>query len=226
MNQSFKPVLSKGTTYLLRGFDWLFPHRCFGCRQSHLPEKVLNLCVFCWDQIYRPQRVIFENKQDCHIYAAGFYEDLLKRILILSKFKHHSICAQFLSELTIQTFQNIPQSMDMITSVPSNYWRCLRRGVDLPGMLAFELSKSTGIEFRTNVLKKRRFADRQNKLSMQERLRNMTKLFRATEDVRGKNILVIDDVLTTGSTVLACYRALKRKKPASITFLIVAKTRF
>jgi competence protein ComFC len=225
MNQSFKSWVITGETYLAKGFDWLFPHRCFGCRQTHLPEKTLNLCVFCWSRMYKPQRIIFANKKDCHIYASGFYEELLKRVLILSKFKHHSISTQFLFELTLQTFKKISQPVDIITCVPSNYWRCLKRGVDLPALLAFELSKSIGIEFRTDILKKRRSVDQQSKLSRQKRFKNVTKLYQATQDIRGKNILVIDDVITTGSTILACYQALKRQKPSTISFLTVGRTR-
>lgn len=225
MNQSFKPFIQKSTEYLSGGLDWLFPRHCFGCEKMHQPERIPNLCVFCWERIYQPQRIVFSNQPDLHIFSSGSYEDLLKRCLIQAKFKHHSISTDFVTELVQQTFLKIPMKIDLITSVPSNYWRSLWRGVDLPAMLAREISKKSGIEFRTNVLKKRRNADRQSRLNKEERKKNMIGLFEASPDIKGRNVLVVDDILTTGSTVLACFRALRRRKPSKIVFLTVAKTR-
>lgn len=224
MNPSFKDILIEGKKQLVRGFDWLFPHRCFECRQVDHPQAILNLCVFCWEKAFRPQRIIFSHYPDCLIYSSGNYEHLLKRILILSKFSHHSIGIELLTCFVQKTFEKIHDPIDMITFVPSYYHRTLKRGVDLPALLAFELSKSTGIEFRTDVLKKKRLAKRQSLLSRALRLKNTTKLFQASSEVKGKNVLVVDDILTTGSTALACYKALRRRKPASVRFLTAART--
>jgi competence protein ComFC len=228
MNQSLTthPYIVSGKLAMSCVFDWLFPRYCFGCKTKHQPEAIHNLCIFCWEKIFKPNLFIYEDHRKSPMFAAGFYDDLLQRIVILSKFKHHHICTDFLVELIHQTFQKIPHSVDIITSVPSNYWRSLKRGVDLPGTLAKELSKRTGIEFRPNILKKSRKTDRQLTLTQKAREKNVKDLFIASPDVRGRNILVIDDIVTTGNTIMACHHALRREKPCQIIFLTCAKTKF
>lgn len=226
MNQFFKKMTVAGEKSFTSWFNWLFPHRCLSCHQTEHPEKTFNLCIFCWDQIFRPQRTVFSQKPNCVIYAGGHYEGFLKRALILSKFKHDLMSTEILITLITEMFQKIHRPFDLISFIPSYYRRSLVRGVDLPALLAYELSKSTGIEFRTDILKKRHYRQRQSLLSRNLRQKNTVNLFKAEEMARGKNILIIDDVMTTGSTILSCYRALSRKKPAGVTFLTIAKTRY
>lgn len=160
------------------------------------------------------------------IFSAGIYEEPLKRTIIQAKFKNNIMCRDVAFELIYSTYQKIPLRFDLITSVPASYWRSFARGIDLPGSLAKQLSRQTQIEFRTNVLKKGQKQKRQGRLNSLERAENMKNAFEAAPDVRGKTILVIDDIMTTGNTIKACYRALKRHKPAHIVFLTIAKTSF
>lgn len=207
-------------------FDWLFPRQCFGCQKSDQPERFPNLCVFCWHLMFRPQRTIFPNQSNLEVFSCGIYEQLLKRCVILAKFKHHAICFDFLHELLNSTFEKIPVRFDLIASVPSDYWRSYRRGVDLPAMLAKELSNQKKIEFKIDTLTKKRRPNRQKNLNQKDRKQNVKNAFQASPEIRGKSVLIIDDILTTGSTILSCHRALERQKPKQIVFLTAAKTRF
>ncbi len=125
-----------------------------------------------------------------------------------------------------ETLKQIHFPIDIITSIPGDYWRCLKRGVDLPALLAQELSKRNGIEFRTDLLKKRRNPDRQQQLNKDARKENMKDVFWASPELQGKNILVIDDIITTGNTILSCFRTVRTQKPANVVFLTAAKTRY
>ena len=225
MNQSLRTPLVQIFEPFGHALDWLFPRRCQCCDQKDKNLPTLNLCDFCWNLIFKPQRVIFPNKPDCHVFAAGSYEEFLKRMIIQAKFKHHAISTDTLNELLFRTFKFIPFKVDIITSVPSVYWRSLRRGVDLTATLAFELSKKTGIAYQPKLLRRIRKSDRQTKLSKDKRQSNTQKLFQASALATNQTILVIDDIITTGSTAMACYRALKKQKPAKIIFLTCAKVR-
>ena len=182
-----------------------------------------RMCEGCWKVVFKPQQIFFPYQQDCHVFASGLYQDELKKTILLAKFKRHERSIDAIHCLMSKTFERMPNTFDIITSIPSNYWRSLWRGVDLPATLARELSKSTGISFRQDLIQKTKDPDRQTTLTKTERIQNMRKVFKASALVKGKHILVVDDIITTGSTILSCYKAMRRQKPASVTFLTAAK---
>ena len=223
MNQNVS-ILNATRGFVDRCLHFLFPKHCYGCKESDKPEATSNFCVFCWNRFFQPKRAIFQDRPDCMIFTAGIYDQTLKEMLIQAKFKHHRLCIQILIEFLHKTFQTIPHPIDYITSIPSYYDRSLWRGVDLPGMLAVEISKRTGIPYQKHLLSKKWSFKRQMKLSRTQRKKNVRKMFTAHPDIAGKNVLVIDDILTTGSTVLSCYQSMRKQKPHSVIFLVVAKT--
>lgn len=220
MKQSFK-ILS---SHMLRAVNYVFPRHCFGCDLIHEPSNISNLCIFCSSQILAVSRTTFPNLVGLNIYSCGSYKNLLKRIMIMGKFKRNILCIEIMSEFLFHAFKQMNEPIDFITSVPSYYWRSLYRGVDLPAMLATELSGRIGIEYLPHLLTKTRRADRQSKMTKIERRKNVVGLFQSNVLVKDKTILVIDDILTTGSTAIACYKAFRRQKPRKIIFLTVAKT--
>lgn len=208
---------------LYSALDWLFPESCSICRQAFGFVSEKQICVPCWEKIFQPQRIIFPHKKDCFVFSAGAYQSELKRTLIKAKFKHHERSIDALHWLMSKTLDRIPTKYDVITSVPSNYWRSMIRGVDLPATLARELSKTTGIPFQHDLIQKTKYAKRQTKLTKTDRLKNIRKVFKASDQIRGQHVLVIDDIITTGSTILACYGAITKQKPSQVTFLTAAK---
>ena len=87
--------------------------------------------------------------------------------------------------------------------------------------LAEKLSHYTGISTDVNIVQKVLKTKSQKKLNALQRRKNLEKAFCVTGDVRGKNILVIDDVYTTGSTIDAMAGCLKRKGAGNVYFLTV-----
>ena len=63
----------------------------------------------------------------------------------------------------------------------------------------------------------------QSKLSKTERRENVHRRFRAKDEVRGKNVLLVDDILTTGQTASECARALKESGAIAVDVLVVAR---
>ncbi len=210
-------------TILYDTLDWLFPQSCVICRQELAFVSDNRMCEGCWKVVFNPQQIFFPYQQDCHVFTSGLYQDELKKTILLAKFKRHERSIDAIYCLMSKTLERMPNTFDIITSIPSNYWRSLWRGVDLPATLARELSKSTHIPFRQDLIQKTKDPDRQTTLTKTERIQNMRKVFKASDQIREKHILVVDDIVTTGSTVLSCYKALQRQKPASVTFLTAAK---
>ena len=111
--------------------------------------------------------------------------------------------------------------------VPLYRGRLWARRFNQSALLCFELAKLTGLPVNVLALKRHRATRSQVGLSEHARRKNVTGAFALAPAkhplVKGRNILLIDDVLTTGSTVDACTRALKKAGAARVDVLVLAR---
>ena len=115
---------------------------------------------------------------------------------------------------------------ELIVPVPLHRWRLMSRKFNQAGLLASELSRLTGIANDPLLLRRGKATASQVSLSKAERQRNLAGAFQvASADgarVEGRRIVLIDDVITTGSTAGVCARVLKRAGAARVDVLAVA----
>jgi competence protein ComFC len=109
------------------------------------------------------------------------------------------------------------RQFDVIVPVPLHPARQRERGFNQAALLAELLSRQTAIGCRA-LLKRIRYTTTQTALDRSERMENLHNAFRLRKnaDVRGLRVLLIDDVLTTGSTLSECARVLKRAGATSV----------
>lgn len=116
---------------------------------------------------------------------------------------------------------------DILIPVPLHPLRLLARRYNQAALLAHKFSKETGIPVFLDGLKRVRHTPSQGHLNAGERAKNVKKAFAVTpryiEQIKGKNILLIDDVYTTGSTVNECARALKKAGAFEVNVLCIAR---
>lgn len=113
---------------------------------------------------------------------------------------------------------------DCVTPTPLHWFRQWRRGFNQSDLLARVLSRRTGIPVE-RLLRRVRPTSAQAGLSNSKRRENVAKAFRCAPwaKAEGKRILLVDDVMTTGSTASACAAALKRAGAARVTLLTLAR---
>jgi ComF family protein len=106
---------------------------------------------------------------------------------------------------------------DVIVPVPLHPARQRERGFNQASLLAESLSAETSVPSRP-ILQRVRYTTTQTALDRSERMQNLHNAFRLRKnaDVRGLRVLLIDDVLTTGSTLSECARVLKRAGAISV----------
>jgi ComF family protein len=115
----------------------------------------------------------------------------------------------------------------VIVPVPLHWTRLARRGYDQAGLLAAEVSRLTGIPLRRRVLGRRRRTMAQSSLERGNKKKNVDGAFRlrSPRRIRGRDVVLVDDLVTTGETVLDCCRALYAAAPASVTVLCAGRAR-
>ncbi len=126
-------------------------------------------------------------------------------------------------ELMVET--DFFNDIDVIVPVPLHPKRLKSRGYNQCDCLCEGVEKVTGIPMRTDILSRQRHNPTQTKLSRGARISNSEHLFYCDEadNLSGKHILLVDDVLTTGSTLIACGEALRKIPDLKISILVMAR---
>ena len=166
--------------------------------------------------------------------AAGAYDQPLKT-LHLFKYRGRVELARPLGRLLWGAFMRFytPHGFDLIVPMPLHWFRRLRRGFNQAALLVGDWHKyaaESDIVWNRRsvvhhiVLRRRRTAA-QTGLGRRERAANLKDAFIVphTQDVRGKRILLVDDVMTTGATAVECTKALISAGAASVKVLTLAR---
>ncbi|HYQ60514.1 MAG TPA: ComF family protein [Desulfatiglandales bacterium] len=114
----------------------------------------------------------------------------------------------------------------LIMPVPLHPRRLRTRGFNQSLLLARCVASKTGSDLDFLSLRRTRFTKPQTELSSEERKKNVRKAFEVVkpEAVKGRTIVLVDDVATTGSTLNECAKALKRAGADSVLCLVLART--
>lgn len=228
--------------WLYRSFwklvDWLYPPQCAGCGKfgyrwcDDCQNKVLEIhqpyCLKCGSPT-KGEKICascatIEPVYDA-IRAYALYEEPLRAALHRLKYHRDIALADIFAMHLIKLFNQMAWEVDWITAVPLGVVRLKERGYNQASLLAYPLSLATRVPYHSKLLKRVRETASQVKLSVQERQANVAGAFSANSDlVAGKNVLVIDDVTTTGSTLNACAQALKTAGANHIYGLTLART--
>jgi competence protein ComFC len=177
----------------------LFPQQCFGC-------KVVGktICAHCIQAIvYDPQIV---SRQTISIYTCFDYH-LSVHPKLMEGWKYFG--NQDVFKFLLQSIQLDLSDYDFIIPVPLHKTRIAEKGFSPPLQIAFSLSELFDIPLQESI-KRTKKTSPQAKLSRQKRLENLKDVFNvvAGQQLTGKRILLIDDVVTTGATLQECKQAL------------------
>lgn len=166
----------------------------------------------------RSQRFDFDRAR-----AWGLYEGRLRELIRKFKFGEMTRLERPLAELLRECYQErfAEQRIDEILPVPLHRRRRRRRGFDQTELLVRRLSKETDFPWSKSLRRIRSTAP-QFGLSYRQRLRNVRGAFSLVSPKRfeGKTLLLVDDILTTGSTVNEISRLLKRRGRARAVFVL------
>ena len=132
--------------------------------------------------------------------------------------------APVLGKLLASWWEKNQMRADLVVPVPLHKRRLRNRGYNQSSLLARELSKRTGLPLTEQVLVRTRDTPPQVSLSSRvERARNVEGSFQCVGDVEGLKILLLDDVVMTGSTMSACASALNAAGARSVCGLALAR---
>ena len=158
-----------------------------------------EICIEC--KAHLPQ---FKRAVSAMNYSDG-------AVRLIAKFKNgHAYLAGYFAELIAPHLENLPH-FDGIVYVPMTEKAKSRRGYNQAELLANHISEITGVPVLKDAVVKHKETAEQKDLFRSERVKNLSECFKAdSNSVKGKTILAVDDVLTTGATLDALTIALKK----------------
>jgi len=154
--------------------------------------------------------------------SAGVFDGLLKDIIHSFKYNNATVFKKPLAGLVFDLLIRKDIHADMITFVPLHWTRMMSRGYNQAALIGRELSGYMGIDMRYNAIRKVRRTPSQVGLKRSERRGNLRGAF-VSDKVKGKDVLVVDDVITTAQTAQEVSASLKRAGAAQVIFTSIGR---
>ena len=191
--------------------------RCRRCAAAWpgAPEGADFLCLHC--------AAVPSDPID-RIDAWGEYQGGLERLLVAFKFERHDFLDAPLAELLLQAWAARGDAdVEAVAAVPMHPRKMRARGYNQAALLARKFASASGLPFLPVALSKVRESEPQSTLHRDERALNVKGAFQAAACVAGADILLIDDICTTGATLRACAKAMRRAGAERVVGLTVAR---
>lgn len=204
--------------------NWLFPDRvtCLCCDAALGDDETDGLCPGCTQALAKARGDIRALPPEGikTAFSAFPYADQPRRLILMLKFEHVRAAAIPLA----RAMASLPLGeSDVLVPVPTTRRRLRQRGFNQAQLLAERLGESWGMSVLPALSRRDEHAA-QMKLSAENRRRNLAGCMNADASVRGRRVLLVDDVLTTGSTASEAARALLQAGALEVHLVTAAKT--
>lgn len=207
----------------------LFPAKCMVCNTVLMEDARSYLCNTCKTDLERYGGGFRKSDGLSYIdgiFAAFRYHGGIETAIQAFKYKNHPRLSETISMLLCEELEKhggVPEA-DYIIPVPMHPGKKRRRGYNQSELIAGHLGEYLNMEVRTDIIRKIRHTRPQSRLKRLDRLRNLKGAFSAVPgtNVEGKDIILVDDVLTTGTTMNTCAKILREKGAVHIYGIVVA----
>jgi len=212
--------------FLERILNLFFPKRCINCQQlgSYLCYDCFSLIEIMQKEYDLPEDIQYLDRL---FFATVFKNQIVKKLIHNYKYPPFiNELSNILSDMIIVhlTFIGMKSQLSdfILAPIPISKKRLNYRGFNQAEELAKKLSLRLNLKTK-NVLIKTRETDSQVDLDKDQRKKNIENVFSLAEDIKGKNILLIDDVFTTGATIDEAARILKQNGAKQVWAAVVAR---
>jgi ComF family protein len=203
--------------------DVILPRSCPGCSVKLLAnEKVL--CIDCLNDLVPAPESSISNEYKKHFEDSKFLTDFyamflfekgeaIQKLLFSIKYDRRFSSAFYFGELLGEALLQFRSEWkyDLILPVPLHKVRLIERGFNQSDYITKGISSIIGVKTSNDILFRKRYTETQTKKDKDERTRNVRNAFniKSAKVIENKSILLVDDVITTGSTINAAAEVLK-----------------
>ncbi len=237
---------SGARTLLAACADLIVPPCCLVCRAPLSAHHLL--CAACWREVnfIRPPlcdvlgmplpfdtggrmvsaAAVAQAPAYGRARAVAHYSGAMRTLIHQFKYADRHDARALFGRWLAEAGRDLIAGVDVVVPVPLSRWRLLSRRFNQAAILSQELSRHTGLPVDLHLLQRARSTATQVGLTRDQRRRNLAGALRVRRSrqaaLQGRNVLLIDDVITTGATIEACARALLRAGAARVDVLALA----
>ena len=231
-------LLLKMTSLFWKSMDWLYPPRCCNCDRrgfvlcnecyAEIEPLSKNLCLKCGYPIHSRSGLC----EDCRISPPPYtqmrawasHSVPVQKAIQALKYKRNLALGMTLAMPLVELVNNSGWQIDIVVPIPLSRTRMRTRGYNQAELISRYLAASLNIQHSTNKVKRIRNTSTQIDMDVNKRFTNLLDAFYANPaTLKKKNILVIDDVITTGATMQNCTKALLKAGAENIYCMSVAR---
>ncbi|SUY46687.1 competence protein F [Clostridium putrefaciens] len=201
---------------------------CLLCKEERLQDYYL--CYECKNKIKLNKESFYIEIKEMKLvyYSTAYYSHEIRDLLMRFKYKRDFNVARFFVSNIMEVIDYNKIDFDIICYVPASKDGKKIRGYDQSEILACIIKEKSGMPV-VKCLKRDINTREQKTVRVEDRWENLKSTFkfdiRYLKEVKNKKIILIDDVVTTGSTLYFCYKELKNNGAKEINILTVAKSR-
>ncbi len=213
--------------FLKQLLDCIYKRKCYLCGKSHENVKI---CSKCFKELRKTE---FNHSYDIdiqdsvHYYHAGYYAKNMQKLIRGIKYHQQREIAEYLAQFTYDYWKKfkISEAKFIIVPVPLYKKREKKRKYNHMTLIAEEFARLTDCEVNTCLIQRIKDTKPQYGLTSPERAENLKDAFIVDKTLyNGENILLFDDILTTGATMREMIKALNAANIQNITVLTVSAT--
>jgi ComF family protein len=206
--------------------DALYPPRCPSCGVSIASQD--GLCSDCWGSLDVPAHAEDETG-DVPVYAATYYDDTSRKLVLAYKHGGRIALSRLLAQLIAARLPEPSggRPLPLLVPVPLHRWRLWSRGFNQAALLARDLARLGRGEAEVAALIRHRRTPPLGGLGREARDRALEGAIRVdparASSLKGRDVILVDDVLTSGATSRACIAAIAGAGAASISVACFAR---
>lgn len=209
--------------FLEKLLNLIYIQPCYFCKSTK--EDTL-LCSKCYKKIHFMPASVFRRENTTDIYACTLYDGIIKELIKAVKYKNQKKLAPVMADLMFNYWKQVNLAQDfLILPVPIHKLRLKERKYNHMDLVADEFATRTQYQVNKQFLIRKKDTLKQYKLHKQERIKNIKDAFDInTENPPDKtaNLLIIDDITSTGITIKEIIKVLRKNGYKNITALTLA----
>ncbi len=223
--------------FLTGFFNFLFPPMCAGCKKKLVHGETL-VCTFCFGSFPETDsHTLAENPftrrfigKTTLVYGVALYslkkKSLLEQVLFAMKYKNQPKIGELLGNYYGNILKNSPiaENTDAIIPIPLHPKRLYERGYNQSDFFAQGLATVLELPLYLDCIKRVRNTPSQTRKNQEERMLNVKDAFKVEQPglIAQKHLLLVDDILTTGATLVACAQTLLEQGASAVSVAAIA----
>ncbi|RKY54501.1 MAG: hypothetical protein DRP89_04885 [Candidatus Neomarinimicrobiota bacterium] len=216
--------------------DFVYPATCMYCGAKLGGGK--QICSDCWDELFSSMKLTFQkNRADFHhligeiffdeVVTCWSYTPEIGKLVHRIKYQRGKKLAVLIGNMVGEALKDYSEEWrdGIIVPVPLHKVRYRERGYNQSNLLSAAIASKLFLQTLPDFLVRYRNTSTQTKLSAEERQKNVEGAFglREINLVAGKQVVLVDDVITTGATMNSCASVLKEAGAKKIVGIALAR---